>query len=100
MTAEDVFNIIRANKIKVSQATIYNTLGLFVKKGLLNEVFVDASKTFYDTNLKPHQHFYNIDTGKLTDIKQPLPISFLHDELPTNLQIESISVVVRVKNNP
>jgi len=98
VTAEQVYESVRSNSIKVSQATVYNTLGLFVKKGLLNEIFVDSSKTFYDTNIKPHQHFYNIDTGQLTDIKTPLDSTVIEHELPPNTLIESINIVVRTKN--
>ncbi|MCW8930589.1 MAG: transcriptional repressor [Gammaproteobacteria bacterium] len=99
MTAEQVYESIRSDQIKVSQATVYNTLGLFVKKGLLNEIFVDSSKTFYDTNIKPHQHFYNVDTGQLTDIKTPLAPALIQDDLPADTLIESINVVVRIKNH-
>lgn len=100
LTAEQVYESIRAEKIKVSQATVYNTLGLFVKKGLLNEIFVDSSKTFYDTNTKPHQHFFNVDNGQLIDIKKhPVP-TFIQDELPSDTLIDSVDIIVRIKNQP
>ncbi len=98
MTAEQVYETILSERIKVSQATVYNTLGLFVKKGLLNEIFVDSSKTFYDTNINPHQHFYNIDTGQLTDIKTPLDPTLFQDEIPADAQLESINIIIRIKN--
>jgi len=52
----------------VSKATVYNTLGLFVRKGLLREVLVDSGRTFYDSNPKPHHHLFNLDSGELLDI--------------------------------
>ena len=64
-----------------SLATVYNTLGLFASKGLIREVIVDPSKVFYDSNTKPHHHFFNVDTGLLRDFDsdavqiEQLPIS-------------------------
>lgn len=99
MTAEQVYEAIRSEHIKVSQATVYNTLGLLVKKGLLHEIFVDSSKTFYDTNTKPHQHFYNVDTGQLIDIKKHLEAAFIQDELPSATLLDSVDIIVRIRNH-
>lgn len=99
MTAEQVYEAIRSAHIKVSQATVYNTLGLLVKKGLLHEVFVDSSKTFYDTNTMPHQHFYNVDTGQLTDIKKHLQPTFAQDELPPATLLDSVDIIIRIRNH-
>jgi len=98
MTAEQIYEGIRNDDLKVSQATVYNTLGLLVQKGLLHEIFVDSTKTFYDSNIRPHQHFYNVDTGALTDIRQAVPTGFLRDELPSGVALDSIDVIVRIKN--
>ncbi len=100
MTAEQIYTAVAAKHTKVSQATVYNTLGLFVKKGLLNEIFVDSTKTFYDTNTKPHQHFYNVDTGLLIDIQKHIDPSFIQNELPKDSKIDSFDVIVRISNNP
>jgi len=67
LSAEQVLAKVNGNAA-VSKATVYNTLGLFARKALVKEVIVDPSKVFYDSNVHPHQHFYNIDTGILTDI--------------------------------
>lgn len=83
----------------VSKATIYNTLGLFAKKGLVNEVIVDPSKVFYDSNVTKHFHFYNIDTGVLTDI----PVNAINidklPELPEGTVSSDLEVIVRIKNS-
>ncbi len=99
MTAEQIYDVIRSKRIKVSQATIYNTLRLFVTKGLLHEIFVDSSKTFYDTNTQPHQHFFNVDTGQLIDIKKHLDPTFIQNELPSATLIDSIDIIVRIRNH-
>lgn len=82
-----------------SKATVYNTLGLFAKKGLVKEVNVDSSKVFYDSNVSKHFHFYNIDTGLLTDI----PVSEINfdklPELPEGTESSSLEIIIRIKNN-
>jgi Fur family transcriptional regulator, iron response regulator len=100
VTAEDVYlrvNLEREAK-GVSKATVYNTLGLFVKKGLLREVFVEASSVFYDTNTRPHHHFYNLDSGRLTDIDERLVPLVLESELPENTRLEGVDVMIKVRN--
>ncbi len=82
---------------RVSKATVYNTLGLFARKGVIREVIVDPTRVFYDTNVTPHHHFYNIDTGELTDIDadqltlQKLPA------LPKGTAAAGVDVIVRLR---
>ena len=82
-----------------SKATVYNTLGLFAKKGLVKEVNVDSSKVFYDSNVSKHFHFYNIDTGLLTDI----PVDDINfdtlPKLPEGTESSSLEIIVRIKNS-
>jgi hypothetical protein len=52
----------------VSKATVYNTLKLFVERKLIREVIAGPGRVFYDPNTEPHHHFYDVDTGELTDI--------------------------------
>lgn len=82
-----------------SKATIYNTLGLFAKKGLVKELLVDSSKVFYDSNVSKHFHFYNTDTGELTDI----PVDAINfdklPDLPEGTKLSAIEVVVSIKNS-
>ena len=59
LSAEEVLNIVNAQAPLVSKATVYNTLGLFARKGLVREVIVDPTKVFYDSNTTEHHHFYN-----------------------------------------
>lgn len=88
-----------AGGARVSKATVYNTLGLFVRKGLLREVLVDPSKIFYDSNMHPHHHFYDIGSGELEDIDSDrIEIAAL-PEAPEGLEIDGVDVVVRVRRN-
>ena len=54
--------------VKVSLATVYNTLHQFTEAGLLRQVVVDAARSYFDTNTGDHQHFYHEDEGMLIDI--------------------------------
>jgi len=82
---------------ETSKATIYNTLRLFLEKGLVREVIVDPSKVFYDPNTVPHHHFYNLVSGELTDIPaDALQVAGL-PTLPVGMMAESIDVIVRIR---
>jgi Fur family iron response transcriptional regulator len=97
-SAEDVYNAVNKSEPKVSKATVYNTLGLFVRRGLIREVLVDPSKVFYDSNTAQHHHMYDIDTGEIQDIGAE-QISLKHlPELPSGKCIDSMEVVVRIRN--
>lgn len=98
LSAEDIFRQVTASDRGVAKATVYNTLGLFVEKGLVREVLVDSSRVFYDTNTSPHHHLYDVSTGHLTDI----PVSDIDikglPELPAGLTLEAVDVVLRVRS--
>lgn len=88
-----------AGGARVSKATVYNTLGLFVDKGLLRQVLVDPSKVFYDSNMAPHHHFYDVETGELADIdSSEIQIGAL-PETAGDVQIEGVDVVVRIRRS-
>ena len=96
-SADDVYTEVNSSEQKVSKATVYNTLGLFVRRGLIREVLVDPSKVFYDSNTAPHHHLYDIDTGEIQDIG-PEQITLKHlPELPRGKCLDSMEVVVRVR---
>lgn len=96
-SAEEIYNAVNQLKPRVSKATVYNTLGLFVRKGLIKEVLVDPSKVFYDSNTAPHHHFYDIDTGEIQDITQDqISVNEL-PKLPSGKRLDSVEVLVRVR---
>lgn len=68
VSAEHVLEMVNDGRASVSKATVYNTLNLFARKGLVREVIVDPTKVFYDSNTTEHHHFYNVDTGTLADV--------------------------------
>ena len=83
-SADQIMAVVNAHHSETSKATVYNTLRLFLEKGLVREVIVDPSKIFYDPNTAPHHHFYNLDSGELTDIPvdslQVYPCTIFHFE--------------------
>ena len=96
LSAEQVLDAVNQDDDEVSKATVYNTLGVFAQHGLVREVIVDPSKVFYDSNLSKHHHLYYSDTGELEDIdNKNIEISKLPD-LPSDLQIEDVDVIIRV----
>jgi len=97
LSADRVLEILEAAGQRVSKATVYNTLGLFARKQLLREVIVDPSRVFYDTNNSAHHHFYNLDTGELSDVSVgQVPVEQLPDA-PEGTVIDGVEVVIRVR---
>lgn len=100
LSAEQIIDRLRTNGSGVSKATVYNTLNLFRERGLVNECLVDPERRFYDSTTEPHHHFYNMDTGELTDIpQQNIQISGLPD-LPDDFHIDGIEVVIKGRGTP
>ena len=98
LSADQVLKQVNAEDASVSKATVYNTLGLFAREGLIREVFIDPNRVFYDTNTQPHHHFFNIDTGVLSDIDSEQVMVSTLPELPEGTEAEAVEVIVRVRN--
>ena len=98
MSADKVLQAVNMTEAAVSKATVYNTLGLFARKGLVREVIVDPSKVFYDSNTGEHHHFYNVDTGELSDIETDNLLIGQLPELPEATEIDGVEVIVRVRD--
>lgn len=94
VTAETLHD---AAKGDVSLATVYNTLSAFCEAGLMREITVDGSKSYFDTNISDHPHFYWEDSAELTDAPaQELEIKRLPD-VPDGAEIASVDVVIRLR---
>ena len=96
-TIEKLKQIIeKNNKNKISLATIYNTVHAFKKNGFLKEISLQGNKTFFDTNTKKHHHFYDDDTGELSDIKiSDISVSKV-PPAPNGKKIKNVEVTVRI----
>ncbi len=98
MSAEQIIAELKMTGKNVSKATVYNTLNMFVAQGLLREVHVDPERTFYDSTTAPHHHFYNVDTGQLTDIPANEITLERLPEVPFGTVAEGVDIVVKVRN--
>jgi Fur family iron response transcriptional regulator len=97
MSAEDVFRLVNSSGNHVSKATVYNTLGLLAEKGVIREVIADPTKIFYDPNIEPHHHIYDVTTGHLEDVDcSEISVSGL-PPLPAGTSVERVDIVVRVR---
>ncbi|WP_322891563.1 MULTISPECIES: iron response transcriptional regulator IrrA [unclassified Yoonia] len=97
VTAESLFDAASAAGEKVSLATVYNTLRAFCDAGLMREITVDGSKSYFDTNMTDHPHFYWEDTAQLTDAPvEQLEIRRL-PHAPAGAEIASVDVVIRLR---
>ncbi len=97
VTAESLFERVQRTGGRVSLATVYNTLRAFCDAGLLQEVTVDGSRSYFDTNTHDHPHFYWEDTHELTDAPvDQLKIMQL-PEVPEGAEIASVDVIIRLR---
>ena len=98
LSADQIIEKLREENSTVSKATVYNTLNLFEKRGLIKECLVDPERRFYDSTTQPHHHFYNADTGELSDIPMnDIEVSGL-PQLPAGTQLEGAELIVRIRN--
>jgi Fur family transcriptional regulator, iron response regulator len=97
LSAEQIIGAIRASGLRISKATVYNTLNLFCERGLLRAVDVDPTRQYYDSSTDPHHHFYNVDTGELTDIPVESVRLSVETSLPLGTERAGVEVIVRVR---
>lgn len=97
ISAEGLHEEAVAARVPVSLATVYNTLHQFTEAGLLREIAVDGTKTYFDTNTDDHHHFFDETSGAVSDI----PAETLHlsrlPEAPEGMEVSRVDVVVRIR---
>ncbi|EAQ23953.1 transcriptional regulator, Fur family protein [Roseovarius sp. 217] len=97
VTAESLYADAQNGEDAVSLATVYNTLRAFCDAGLLQEVTVDGSKSYFDTNTVDHPHFYWEDENRLSDAPaSELEITRL-PKAPDGAEITAVDVVIRLR---
>jgi Fur family iron response transcriptional regulator len=99
LSADQIIEKLRVAGSAVSKATVYNTLNLFSERGLVKEVMVDPVRKFYDSTTRPHHHFYNVDTGELSDICDTRVNFESLPELPAGTRQESVEVLIKVRSH-
>ena len=96
VTAEQLFAEAQVAQIRVSLATIYNTLHQFTDAGLLREVVMEPGRSYFDTNVSEHHHFFFEDTGKLCDIPGGSVSLATCPSPPDGMSIRRVEVIIRL----
>src|SRR5262245_60405665 len=97
LTAEGLHAEAARAGVRVSLATVYNTLNAFIESGLVRQVAVDGARVYFDTNVDAHHHFFDEDTGQLEDIPADRVGVARLPEPPAGADITRVDVIVRVK---
>jgi Fur family iron response transcriptional regulator len=96
VAAEELRAEADAAGVRVSLATVYNTLNQLTEAGLVREVVIDGGRTYFDTNTGDHHHFFVEGEGTLIDFVGEMAIDKL-PEPPAGMEITSVEMVVRVR---
>ena len=97
VTAEGLYAATVADGEKVSLATVYNTLRAFCEAGILNEITVDASRSYFDTRIDDHPHFFWEDSQSLTDAPSDQLEILRLPRAPEGSRIARVDVVIRLR---
>lgn len=97
VTPESLHLEARSNAIRVSLATVYNTLNQFTDRGLLRRLITESGVTWFDTNTSDHHHFYNEVTGDLTDFPADADVWLQLPNPPAGKTITGLNIVVSIR---
>lgn len=97
VTAEQLHLEAGDQGIKVSLATVYNTLNQFTESGLMREVVVAPGRSYFDTNIEDHHHFFYEDDGALQDIPRDAISLAAMPEAPADAVVSRVDVIVRLR---
>jgi len=97
ISAEALHDEAVAADVPVSLATVYNTLHQFTAAGLLREVALDGSKTYFDTNVSDHHHFFLEDDNSMFDVPESALGLDRLPEPPPGTEISRVDVVIRLR---
>ena len=95
-SAEDIRKVVLKKGFKMSLATIYNNLQTFADFGMIKQRRITKKKTYFDTNISDHYHFYDQKTGSLTDIPSALVKFTKLPKLPKNKIIKNLDLVINI----
>src|SRR5258707_3023691 len=97
LTAEMLYEEATLAKVPVSLATVYNTLNQLTDAGLLRQVSVDGTKTYFDTNVTTHHHYYLENSHELVDMPDRHLVLQKMPEVPEGYEIARVDMVVRLR---
>jgi Fur family transcriptional regulator, iron response regulator len=100
LSAEQILAGLRGSGTRVSKATVYNTLNLFAEKGVIRQLSVDGARSWFDSNIAPHYHFHDVDTGALMDVPVPEVAFSRLPAPPPGMELAGIDLVIRLRKKP
>jgi Fur family iron response transcriptional regulator len=96
-SAEQIIEALRREGARVSKATVYNTLNLFAERGLIRQLNLDDTRSWFDSNMEPHYHFHDETTGAITDVA-PADVVFSRlPRTPEGMEVAGIDFVIRLR---
>ena len=99
-TINDLAKILKSkSNEKISLATIYNTVCAFKNRNYLKEISINANKSYFDTNVSNHHHFFNESTDELIDLKNEEVGSIKIKKKIPGKKIKSVEVLVKIQDN-
>ena len=98
ITAEMLYEEAMRARVPVSLATVYNTLHQFTEVGLLRQLAVDGSKSYFDTNMTDHHHFFVEGDEQLIDMPMEIAVGEL-PKAPPGMEIARVDVIVRLRKS-
>ena len=99
VTAEGLHEEALNKNFDVSLATVYNTLHQFVEAGLLREFFVDACRSYFDTNTTEHHHFYYEPSGRVEDVPADNVTVSQLPPTPRGMKVRRVDVIIRLSDD-
>ncbi|WP_424930894.1 iron response transcriptional regulator IrrA [Amaricoccus macauensis] len=97
VTAESLHEAAGTSDVSVSLATVYNTLRAFCQAGLMHEITVDGSRSYFDTRVDSHSHYYWEDDGQLTDAPNKAVQLASKPDIPEGATLSRVDVVIRLR---
>jgi len=100
LSAEQILASLRGGGVRVSKATVYNTLNLFAARGLIKQLCVDGARAWFDSNIAAHYHFHDVESGRLIDVPVPEVEFSRLPAPPAGMEMAGIDLVIRLRKKP
>jgi Fur family iron response transcriptional regulator len=97
LTAEQILGTLKSRGLRVSKATVYNTLNLFAAHGLIRHLSVSLERAVFDSHVEPHYHMHDLDTGSLTDVPNSAVQFSALPEAPPGMEIVGVDLTIRLR---